>query len=43
MKINKLKAKLPKNIHIIQTNAAKAIKGGNDAADFIVEDQIDGF
>ncbi len=43
MKSNKLKASLPKNVLIIPTNAAQAIKGGNDGADFIVEDQIDGF
>ncbi len=43
MKINKLKTKLPKNVHIIQTKAAKAIKGGNDGEEFIIDDVIDGF
>lgn len=42
MKSNKLKASLPKNIHIIQTKAAQAIKGGNDDTDFIIDDVIDG-
>ncbi len=42
MKIKMLKAKLPQNIHIIQTKAAQAIKGGNDGTEFIVDDQIDG-
>ncbi len=42
MKIQKLKAKLPKNVQIIHPNAAKVIKGGNDGADFIIDDVIDG-